>query len=114
MVTTTPIRQRVVYTDDAGRKVLIGVLKRYAEHPDLGFDRADQARIGSYIHNPSNFHPRFITMHNPQTRTRYAVLVGSLASRAWNPATTSIDLPDPRTGGLATFLVRSRTGERWD
>jgi hypothetical protein len=71
-------RQRVVYADDAGRKILMGVMRRYAEHPDLGFERAVQAKIRSYMPHGSNFHARFITVHNPQTRSRFAVPVGRL------------------------------------
>jgi len=114
MVTMSSERQRAVYTDDAGRKILMGVMRRYAEHPDLGFERVVQASIRSYMPYGSNFHARFITVHNPQTRSRITVPVGSHAARAWHPTTTSIDLLDPRTGGFGTFFVRSRTGERWD
>jgi hypothetical protein len=108
------VRMRVIYRDDAGRKVWIGVLRRYGEHPDLGFEAVPQPLPRDVLNNPTRFKPRFITAYNPDARTRLQVPVGCITARAWQPSTASIDLLDPTTRRVATFQVKSRTGERWD
>ena len=112
-VISGPARQAVLYHDDAGRMVRVGVLRRYGEHPDLGFESAPQVTPRDVLLAPRNLHLRYIVIQNPETRTRLQIPVGSVTAKAWRPSTTSVDILDTKTWRVATFQVRSRVGERW-